>query len=150
MGMLSDMKQRIKTEAERAIVEEAVRRLETAVELKDQGKEAEGDRIVNDMIAWLEDMIQGIENTIGSEERPVVERSSLPQAGEVVAEGDKIVLGVLKEEEKEKYLAVTCEYSCMKGAYKDEKFREMTWNDFLSDSTFDIVNNTLHFLLKDV
>lgn len=69
-------------------------------------------------------------------EQPVVERSSLPKAGEMIAEGNKVVLRVLKEEEKEKYLAITYEYSCMKGAYKDEEFCETTWNEFLSDTTF--------------
>lgn len=50
--------------------------------------------------------------------------------------GVKIILGVIKEEEREKYLAVSYEYSYMKGAYKDERFVETTWKEFLSDASF--------------
>ena len=56
--------------------------------------------------------------------------------GEPIAEGEKICLGVLKEEEKEQYLAVKYEYSSMKGAYKNVEFREGTWKDFIEDNTF--------------
>lgn len=50
--------------------------------------------------------------------------------------GDKIILGVIKGEEREKYLAVSYEYSYMKGAYKDERFVETTWKEFLSEASF--------------
>lgn len=136
MGMISEMKRKIKSEAERTLIEEAIKRLEAAIELKDQGKEAEGDAVVNDMKDWLNGIIEGIEKNVVQEESPVIERSSLPQAGEVVAVGDKIILGVIKEEEREKYLAVSYEYSYMKGAYKDERFVETTWKEFLSDASF--------------
>lgn len=136
MGKILEMKHKLHGKGEQAIVKEAIKRLETAVELKDQGREAEGDRVVNDMLEWLDGIIQGMEKTLGMEEEPVIERSSLPQEGEVIAEGEKVRLGVIREDEKEKYLAVSCEYSVMKGAYKEETFREETWKDFLSDSAF--------------
>ena len=40
------------------------------------------------------------------------------------------------EEEREKYLAVSYEYSFMKSAYKDERFVETTWKEFLSYTSF--------------
>lgn len=136
MGMISAMKSKIKSKAERALIEEAVKRLEAAIELKDQGKEAEGDAMVNDMKDWLNGIIERIEKNVVQEEPSVIERSSLPQTGEVVAVGDKIILGVIKEEEREQYLAVSYEYSYMKGAYKDERFIETTWKEFLSKASF--------------
>lgn len=136
MGMLVDAKKSISKKKEQAVVDEVIRRLESAVHLKEQGKEAEGDMVVNDMIEWLDGIIQKIEKSTAPVEQPVVERSSLPQAGEKIAVGDKVALAVIREEEKEKYLEVSYEYSYMKGAYKDEKFREITWKEFLSDSSF--------------
>ena len=59
-----------------------------------------------------------------------------PKSGEQLAEGNKVRLGVLKEEEKEQYLAVKYEYSPLKRAYKDEEFREEVWKDFISESAF--------------
>ena len=136
MGMIFEMKRKIKSKAERALIEEAIKRLEAAIELKDQGKEAEGDAVVNDMKDWLNGIIEGIEKNVVQEEPPVIERSSLPQAGDVLAVGEKIILCVIREEEREKYLAVSYEYSYMKGAYKDERFVETTWKQFLSEASF--------------
>lgn len=136
MGKISEMKRKVKSKAERAMLEEVIKRLETAIELKDQGKEAEGDAVVNDMKDWLNGIIEGIEKNVGQEESPAIERSSLPQAGDVVAVGDKIILGVIKEEERDKYLAVSYEYSYTKGMYKDERFVETTWKEFLSETSF--------------
>ena len=48
MGMISETKRKIKSKAERALIEEAIKRLESAIELKEQGKDAEGDAVVND------------------------------------------------------------------------------------------------------
>ena len=136
MSMLTDAKKSINKKAEQAVMDEAIKRLETAVHLKDQGKDAEGDKVVNDMKEWLDEMIQEMEKSIEPIEQSVVERSSLPQSGEVIALGDKVVLGVIREDEREKYLEVSYTYSYTKGAYKDEQFREITWKEFLSDSSF--------------
>lgn len=38
MEMISEMKRKIKSKAERALIEEAIKRLEAAIELKDQRK----------------------------------------------------------------------------------------------------------------
>ena len=59
--MISEMKRKIKNKAERALIEEAIKCLESAIELKEQGKEAEGDAVVNDMKDWLNGIIDGIE-----------------------------------------------------------------------------------------
>lgn len=136
MGKITELKYKLQKKAGQVILEEAIKRLEAAIELKDQGKEAEGDKVVNDMKDWLDGVIQDFEKAKGPEEQPIIERSSLPKFGEIVAEGDKIILGVPKLEEKEKYLAVNSEYSCVKKAFEDEKFREETWKDFVSDNSF--------------
>ncbi|MBQ3163815.1 MAG: GNAT family N-acetyltransferase [Lachnospiraceae bacterium] len=136
MGKITELKHKLQKKAGQVIVEEAIKRLEAAIELKDQGKEAEGDKVVNDMKAWLDGLIEEFEKKQGPEEQPIIGRSSLPQFGEVIAEGDKVILGVIKVEEKEKYLSVNSEYSCMKKAFEDKKFREETWKDFVSDNSF--------------
>lgn len=136
MGKITELKHKLQKKAGQVIVEEAIKRLEAAIELKDQGKEAEGDKVVNDMKDWLDGLIEELEKKQGPEEQPIIERSSLPQFGEVIATGDKVILGVIKVEEKEKYLSVNSEYSCMKKAFEDEKFREETWKDFVSDNSF--------------
>lgn len=58
------------------------------------------------------------------------------KTGEKVAEGKKVALLVIKEEEKENYLSLSYEYSFVKGMYKDDAFREATWKDFIADSAF--------------
>ena len=44
----------------------------------------------------------------------------LPPSGEMIAEGDKVRLDVIREDEKEKYLAVSYEYSYMRRDFEDE------------------------------
>ena len=136
MGKITESKHKMQKKAEQVIVEEIMRRLETAIKLREQGKDVEGDKVVNDMKDWLKELKQQMEKALEPETPPVIERSDLPQNGEVVVVGNKVILGVLREDEKEMYLAVSAEYSYLKGVYKDEKLREGVWNDFLSDSTF--------------
>lgn len=136
MGKITESKHKMQKKAEQVIVEEIMRRLETAIKLREQGKDVEGDKVVNDMKDWLKELKQQMEKALEPETPPVIERSDLPQNGEMVVVGNKVILGVLREDEKEMYLAVSTEYSYLKGVYKDEKLREGVWNDFLSDSTF--------------
>lgn len=136
MSKIMNLKRKVQQKAENMILDEILKRLENAKDLKEQGKEAEGNMVMDDMREWLDHVIQEMEKKLPSDEEPVVERSTLPREGEVVAVGDKVRLGVIKKDEKEKYLAVSYEYSTMKNYYKDERFREETWHDFLADSTF--------------
>lgn len=119
-----------------ALLEEVSKRLDVAVELKEQGKESESDAMFEDMKVWLENVANGLEQQLQADSIPLVDRSIFPKAGEVVADGDKVQLKVIQEEEKEKYLAVSYEYSFIKGMYKDEKFRDATWDEFISDNAY--------------
>lgn len=136
MGKMSELKHEFSNMKGQAFLDEVVKRLEKAVELKEQGQELEGDKVVNEMKAWLEERIQTIEKSLPQNDEIVVERSSLPKNGDLVAVGDKVRLCVIKEEEREKYLAVSYEYSFMKSAFKKEKFREELWGDLISDDAF--------------
>ncbi|MBQ3545961.1 MAG: hypothetical protein IJA34_13425 [Lachnospiraceae bacterium] len=136
MGIISEKKRKIKSKAERALIEEVIKRLESAIELKEKGKETEGDAVVNDMKEWLDGIIKGIENDISNKELLAIDRSYLPQTGEVIAEGAKIILSVIREDERKNYLTVSYEHSFVKNAYKDEQFVENTWKEFLSASSF--------------
>ena len=122
--------------AEQMVAEEIIKRLGVAIELRNQGKDAESDKVVNDMKDWLERDIQEIENQLASGKDTVSDRSVFPQEGDMVAQGDKVVLGVIKKDEREKYLAVSYEHSSMKEWYKEEAFRKTTWEDFLSENSF--------------
>lgn len=136
MGTMKDKRQKFTSKAEKEILEEMLQRLEKAIELKDQGKEKEGDNVVNGMKQWLDDQLQEIEAKLIQPKDTPVERNSLPKEGEVIAEGNLVRLSVIKNSEKENYLAVSYEYSMTKHLYKDEKYREYIWSDFISDYTF--------------
>lgn len=61
MGKITELKHKLQKKAGQVIVEEAIKRLEAAIELKDQGKDAEGDKVVNDMKDWLDGLIEEFE-----------------------------------------------------------------------------------------
>ena len=60
----------------------------------------------------------------------------IPASGEVFVENEKIRLCVVKESEKQDYIALSYTYSCMKSAFKDEEFLEDLWNGFLNGKSF--------------
>lgn len=136
MGKILEAKRKFEKKAEQAIIQDVIKQLEIAIELKEQGKEADGDKIVNDMIARLEEKIQKIDNQMQPEECQEIDRKIFPQSGDVVAEGEKVILSVIKEDERENYLAVSYEHSSLKASYKDETFREETWREFISENSF--------------
>lgn len=136
MSKMAEKKRELKKQVEREVVEEASRRLEQVLELKNQGKEAEGDQVVNEMIAWLEGLLEETEDKGRSDITATFDRTLLPQFGETVAEGTKIVLKVLAKNEQEEYLNVAYNYSVYKGLYKEESFRDEIWREFLSDDSF--------------
>ncbi len=43
---------------------------------------------------------------------------------------------MVKESEKQNYIALSYTYSCMKSAFKDEEFLEDLWNGFLNGKSF--------------
>lgn len=59
-----------------------------------------------------------------------------PESGELFAENEKVRLCVVKESEKEDYIALSYTYSCMKSAFQDEEFVEDLWNGFISARSF--------------
>lgn len=61
MGKITELKHKLQKKAGQVIVEEAIKRLEAAIELKDQGKDVEGDKVVNDMKDWLDGLIEEFE-----------------------------------------------------------------------------------------
>lgn len=137
MGKVAEVRRDIRKQAEKEVLNEVVKRLEDALEFKNQGKEAEGDKIVKDMINWLERITEEEEDKLKeTNKQNSTDRSLFPQTGEIVTVGDSVLLRVVEESEKEKYLNVTYEYSVMKGMYKDESFRETTWKEFLSENAF--------------
>lgn len=136
MGKIFEAKQKFERKAEQAIVEEVIKQLEAAIELKKQGKDADGDKVVDNIKVWLERKIQEIEEQSQPEEQQEIDGFIFPHEGEIVAEGNKVILGVIKKEEKEKYLAVSYQHSFMKGAYKKKAFREATWEEFMSENSF--------------
>ena len=60
----------------------------------------------------------------------------IPASGKVFAENEKVRLCVVKESEKQDYIALSYTYSCMKSAFKDEEFLEDLWNGFIYGKSF--------------
>jgi len=59
-----------------------------------------------------------------------------PESGELFVENEKVRLCVVKESEKEDYVALSYTYSCMKSAFQDEEFVEDLWNGLTSAKSF--------------
>ena len=136
MGKISEKQQKFTVESDKAILGELKGRLKKALELKEQGEDDACDQIMEDMGVWLDNKIEQLEQ---EQKRDTIEnwdRSVFPKLGEELAEGNKVRLCVLTEAEKEQCLAVKYEYSPLKRAYKDEKFREEVWKDFMAENAF--------------
>ena len=136
MGKFIEKQQKFIAESDKAILRKVEGRLEKALELKEQGEDDACEQVMEDMRLWLENKIEQLEQ---EQKRDIIEnwdRSVFPKVGEQLVEGNRVLLQVLREEEKEQYLAVKYEYSPLKRAYKDEEFREEVWNDFISESAF--------------
>lgn len=136
MSKMTEKKRELKKQVEREVVEEASRRLEQALELKNQGQDAEGDQVIEKMKAWLEGLLIESEDKGLFDTTATFDRFLLPQFGEVVAEGNNAVLKVISENEREAYLEVAYTYSVYKGLYKEESFQDEIWREFLSDDSF--------------
>lgn len=136
MSKFSERKYNVHKRAERKVLEEVSKRLELALEYKNQGKDVECDQIIDDVSAWLEELIQEPEKSMRTESTTTFDRSVFPQMGGKVAEGKKVILKILTEEEKEEYLNISYTYSFVKGMYETETFREEKWKSFLEETAF--------------
>lgn len=136
MSKMMDFKYEMFNKMERAVLEELLKHLEKITQLDKDGKEEERDLAMEDMKVWVKAMREDAQKKSPLKEDAVINRSELPQEGEVVAIGDTVWLGVIKKDEKDNYLLVSYEYSSLKKSYKDEKFRDEKWNDFLDESSF--------------
>lgn len=143
MRRISEKQQEFTRRENRAILQKAEGYLEKAIRLKEQGKEDESNAVMADMRAWLEETVDQMEKEhdyltkqFESEKDIPAEYANLPQSGEIVATGDKIILEVIKGEEKEKYIAVSKAHSFTKAMYEKEEFCESVWGDFISGDGF--------------
>lgn len=121
---------------EQELLDKVTQRLEEAIALEAQGKKEESDKVLTDMKKWLEDISNGIKNNEKNEKGHSTLILDFPKNGEKLVAGHKVILGTIRHEEKEKYLAVSREYSFAKGMYNDEKFCETVWEEFISDNSF--------------
>lgn len=60
---------------------------------------------------------------------------TLPEPGEILAENDEIVLRAFSEKDRQNYLEISKEYSCLKHYYSDPRFLEVIWKECLSDTS---------------
>lgn len=136
MYNMRDARTKMHNREEKRVLEEVIKRLENVIELKNQGKEDESNIVLDDINDWIECKIQEIEKEIHTPKKEPVDYSIFPDEGKVFVEGNKICLYVIKKEEKEKYIKLSYQYSLMKKMYEEEKFREATWNEFMSETAF--------------
>ena len=143
MRRISEKEQKFSRRENRAILEKAEDFIKKAIELKEQGREAESDAVMGNMRAWLEKTVEQMEKDLGllvkqleSDVDIPIECVNLPKKGEIVATGDRIILSVIKDEEKERYIEVSKAYSFTKAIYEKEEFKESVWRDFISGDGF--------------
>lgn len=136
MGKIIEKQQKFTAESDKAILREVEGRLEKVLELMEQGEDDACEQVMEDMRLWLENKIEQLEQEQKRDTTEIWDRSVFSKTGEQLAEGNVVRLCVLKEEEKEQYLAVKYEYSPLKRSYKDEEFREEVWKDFTAESAF--------------
>lgn len=136
MDKMLNQKQKFVKECERAILEQVSEKLEVAIALKDAGKHEEADAVVNDMKNWLEEKVEKELELQVKKSEGTYDRTVLPANGEIIVDGDNIEIAVIGLDEREKYLSVSYEYSVMKHAFEEEKFKDDLWNDFISDTSF--------------
>ena len=117
-------------ECEQALYKDILEQLEDAIALKDLGKNEDADAIVNGLKAKLENMIHEEEARKNSCQIREFDRTIFPDYGEVLSENDKVILRVIQPTEKDDYLSVSYDYSCMKSAFKEEKFKEEFLKNF--------------------
>ena len=139
--LISDISMKIarenhRKECEQALYKDVLAQLEDAIALKDLGKNEDADAIVNGLKAKLENMIHEEEARKNSCQIREFDRTIFPAYGELLSENDKVILRVIQPTEKDDYLSVSYDYSCMKSAFKEEKFKEELWNDFMSENAF--------------
>lgn len=103
MCKMSENKLPMKKQVEWEIVEEASRRLEHALDLKNQGYDAESNQVIEDMKVWVETLLSASEMEGNSKALDTFDRSILPKAGELVIEGSKASLKVLSATEREEF-----------------------------------------------
>ena len=123
-------------EREQAIYNDILSKLEDAVALQKSGNEEDADTIIDGIKAKLEKLISEEENKKVTLHDREYDRSVFPGSGSTFAVGEKALLRVIAESEKDDYLSVSYEYSNMKGAFGDDKFRESLWNSFTDDTAF--------------
>lgn len=133
--MMEKMKE-LSLEKERKAVVENINRLKKALEQKRDGDDKALDVALDDATARLDEILAEYNESNPQEKGQAIERLSLPRTGEVLSTGDKVVLSVIREEEKEKYVAISYEYSYYKRWFEREEFVTALWEDFLSETAF--------------
>ncbi len=143
MRRISEKQREFTRRENRAILQTAEDYLQKAIKLKEQGKTDESEAVMEDMRTWLDKTIAQMEKDLDLLEKQFesdtnipVACTNLPKKGEIVASGDKIILGVIKDEEKVKYIAVSKAHSFTKTMYEKEEFCESVWGDFISGDGF--------------
>ena len=143
MRRVSEKQQEFTRRENRVILEKAEEFIKKALELKEQGKETEGNAVMAEMRAWLDETIDQMEKDyefltkqFESETDIPTECINLPKKGEIVATGNRVVLSVIKDEERENYVAVSKAHSFTKTMYEDEKFCDTIWEDFMDENAF--------------
>lgn len=121
---------------EKTIYTDIIAELEEAIVLSNSGKEKESNDAVNAIKEKLEKRIYEIEKMKEAESVRNIDKIFFPDHGEVFAANDKICIRVIQESEKNDYIAVSYEYSCMKGVFKEKNFRDELWKSFMSKQSF--------------
>lgn len=133
--MMEKMKE-LALEKERKAVVESINRLKLSLkEVEKVGKQAL-DEALDEATTRIEEILAEYDRSNPPENVKVVNRSDLPGAGAIVATGDKVVLSVIRDAEREAYVAISYEYSFYKRWFERKEFVTALWEDFISETAF--------------
>ena len=133
---MKEKRELYRRKVEKTIYTDIIAELEEAIVLSNSEKEKESNDAVNAIKEKLEKRIYEIEKMKEAESVRNIDKIFFPDHGEVFAANDKICIRVIQESEKNDYIAVSYEYSCMKGVFKEKNFRDELWKSFMSKQSF--------------
>ena len=133
---MKKVRENYRKELEKELYEDVITRLEDAIVLKNLGKSEDADAIVNGIIEKLEKMIDEEETRKNACLVRAFDRTIFPNYGEVLGQNNKVILRVIQSIEKDDYLSLSYDYSCLKSDFKEEKFKQELWKDFMSENAF--------------
>lgn len=131
--MISERKRKLQLEKSNELAVHVLDVLDTINQLCKDGKNDEAEEYRKELQRELQEDIERIKEET---EKPVNTeyKRLLPTAGEILADNGRIILRAFSERDRQNYLDVSKEYSCLKSYYSEKRFLEELWNECMADT----------------